>query len=229
MKPCAAISWSGGKDCCTALLRTHHSFDVIATLTMFAEDGERSRSHGLRPDVIAAQAARLRMTSLTARCSWATYTEHYVRMLGEAASLGITHVIFGDIMGDAHRAWDERVCAEHGLTPVLPLWGEPTRALVHEFIHSGSVAVIVTARAAHLDQTWTGRSITIEAVRELEALGVDPCGELGEYHSLVTNTPLFSAPLNVSFGPREMHSDCWTLDVLHAASAFGRTADDAAR
>lgn len=242
VKPRAAISWSGGKDCCTALLRTHRDFDVVATLTMFAEDGERSRSHGLRPDVVAAHAERLGAASLTGRCSWNTYTGEYERMLASAAALGVTHVIFGDIMGDAHRAWDERVCAAHGLTPVLPLWGESTRTLVGEFIASGSTAVIVTARAAHLDESWLGRTVTPDAVRELETLGVDPCGEFGEYHTLVTGTPLFNAPLAVSFGSREMHSECWTLDVtlepsagsalspLHVAAGFSRPAgNDAAR
>jgi len=219
VKPRAAISWSGGKDCCTALLRTHEDFDVIATLTMFAEDGERSRSHGLRPAIIDAQANRLGMLSLKGRCTWATYTDEYARMLTEAATLGVTHVIFGDIMGDAHRAWDERVCAQHGMAPVLPLWSESTRTLVEEFIASDSTAVIVTARAALLDQRWLGRSITLDAVRELETLGVDPCGEYGEYHSLVTSTPLFTAPLDVSFGVREMHSDCWALDVDYVERA----------
>src|SRR5919201_3991952 len=80
VKPRAAISWSGGKDCCTALLRTHRQFDLVATLTMFSEDGERSRSHGLRPDIIAAHAQLLGVTSLTGRCSWTTYTDEYVRM-----------------------------------------------------------------------------------------------------------------------------------------------------
>ncbi len=213
MKPRAAISWSGGKDCCTALLRTHRDYDVVAMITMFAEDGGRSRSHGLRPDVIAAHAERLGVRSLTGRCSWASYTDEYARVLASAAALGVTHVIFGDIMGDAHRAWDERVCAQHGLTPVLPIWGESTRTLVEEFIASGSTAVIVTARAAHLDESWLGRTITIDAVRELEQLGVDPCGEYGEYHTLVTGTPLFNAPLDLALGAREMHSDCWALDV----------------
>ena len=213
VKPRAAISWSGGKDCCTALLRTHRDYDVVAMITMFAEDGGRSRSHGLRPDVIAAHAERLGVRSLTGRCSWASYTDEYARVLASAAALGVTHVIFGDIMGDAHRAWDERVCAQHGLTPVLPIWGESTRTLVEEFIASGSTAVIVTARAAHLDESWLGRTITIDAVRELEQLGVDPCGEYGEYHTLVTGTPLFNAPLDLALGAREMHSDCWALDV----------------
>ena len=42
--------------------------------------------------------------------------------LASAAALDVTHVIFGDIMFDAHRAWNERVCAAHGLTAVLPIW-----------------------------------------------------------------------------------------------------------
>ena len=216
MKPRAAISWSGGKDCCTAMLRTHQGFDVVAMLTMFTEDGQRSRSHGLRPEVVEAHARRLGVTSLTRRCSWSTYTDEYCGMLGEAAAVGVTHVIFGDIMGDAHRAWDERVCAAHGLSPVLPLWGESARVLPRALIFYYRLAIIVTARSARLDQAWLGRRIDADAVRELETLGIDPCGEYGEYHTLVTDTPLFTAPLAVEFGSREMHSECWTLDV-HAA------------
>src|SRR5689334_7707332 len=107
VKPRAAISWSGGKDCCTALLRTHADYDIVAMLTMFTDDGQRSRSHGLRPEIVAAHAERLGLTSVTGRCSWDSYTEEFGRMLASAANLGVSHVIFGDIMGDPHRAWDE--------------------------------------------------------------------------------------------------------------------------
>jgi len=229
VKPRAAISWSGGKDCCTALLRTYRDYDVVAMITMFAEDGARSRSHGLRPEVVTAHAQRLGLRNLTGRCSWRSYTTEYIRLLSEASAMGITHIVFGDIMGDAHRAWDEGVCAVHGLTAVLPLWGESTRTLVEEFIASGSTAVIVTARCAYLDETWLGRPISLDAVEELERRGVDPCGELGEYHTLVTSTPLFSSPLEVTFGAREMHSDCWALDVTvvpqYVGAGFGRPSD----
>jgi uncharacterized protein (TIGR00290 family) len=217
VKPRAAISWSGGKDCCTALLRTCRDYDIVAMITMFAEDGARSRSHGLRPDVLSAHAQRLGIRHLTGRCSWRSYTKEYIRLLSEASAMGITHIIFGDIMGEAHRAWDEGVCAVHGLTAVLPLWGESTRTLVEEFIASGSTAVIVTARAAYLHPTWLGRSISLEAIEGLERHGV-------------TSTPLFSSPLEISFGARELHSDCWALDVTLAASvgsAFGRTKEHA--
>jgi len=212
-RPCAAISWSGGKDSCLALLRAQADYDVIAMLTMFGEDGGRSRSHGLRPEVIGAQAARLGLHSFVGRCSWDSYTAEFARLIGSAAAIGVTHVIFGDIECDAHRAWDERVCAEHGLVPVLPLWQQPTRTLAEEFIDSGGTAIIVTTRATLLDDTWLGRPLTLAALKDLERRGIDACGENGEYHTLVTHTPLFDAPLDVRIGSHEMHADCWALDV----------------
>lgn len=215
-KPCAAIAWSGGKDSCLALLRTHREYDVIAMVTLFDETGERSRSHGLAPAVIEAQARRLGLQSVTGRCSWDSSTTEFARVLWSVTALGATHIIFGDIRFDAHRAWNERVCAQHGLTPVLPLWRQPARTLAHEFIASGSSAIIVTAQASVLDGRWLGRTLTADAVSELERLGVDPCGENGEYHTLVTHTPMFDAPLDVRMGRPAMRSDCWALDVTLA-------------
>ena len=31
----------------------------------------------------------------------------------------------------------------------------------------------------------------------MESIGVDPCGEFGEYHTIVTNCPRFLSPLAV--------------------------------
>ena len=114
----------------------------------FAEDGERSRSHGLRPEILAAQVSRLGLYHAPGLSTWEGYTDEYERVLRVLAAEGITHVIFGDIMGDSHRAWNERVCSAHGLIPVMPLWGEPTDRLLAEFITSGGEAIIVTARAS---------------------------------------------------------------------------------
>ena len=59
MRPKAAISWSGGKDSCAALMRTRDTLDVLTLVTMFDEEAARSRSHGLRPEILDAQADRL--------------------------------------------------------------------------------------------------------------------------------------------------------------------------
>ena len=147
-KPKAAISWSGGKDCCLAMLRAWDSVDIVAMVTMFNEDGGRSRSHGLRPAMVAAHAARLGLEEFSARCSWDTYTDEYIATLSRLPARGITHVVFGDIVGEGHREWNERVCRAHGLTPIMPLWAQPTAQLVREFIALGGEARLVTVTSA---------------------------------------------------------------------------------
>ena len=220
-KPRAAISWSGGKDSCAALHRVHQQFDVGSMVTMFDEDAARSRSHGLRPEVVAAQADRLGVAQVVGRCTWNTYNEAFTRVLDGIAAAGITHVVFGDIMFDEHRRWAERVCEGSGLTAVEPLWGESTDVLFDEWVASGAEALIVTARAEFLDSAWLGRRLAASMGPEFVRLGVDKCGERGEYHTVVTQTPLFSRPLSLRRAATVHQSGCWALDVQVADAARG--------
>jgi diphthine-ammonia ligase len=223
-KPRAAISWSGGKDSCAALQRVHPLYDVVSMLTMFDEDAERSRSHGLRPEVIAAHADRLGVGQVIGRCTWQTYDTAFHGALDAIAAGGVSHVIFGDIMFDEHRQWAERMCEASGLTAVEPLWGESTEALFHEWTASGGEALIVTARAEFLDDTWLGRPLRAELLPELQRLGVDPCGERGEYHTVVTNSPLFKRPVQLRRQGHVQRSGCWAADLALVPDAL-----DAAR
>jgi diphthine-ammonia ligase len=214
VKPRAAISWSGGKDSCAALQRTRDAFDVVAMITMFDEDASRSRSHGLRPEVLAAQAASLGLRQVIGRCSWGTYDAAFQAALAEVATAGVTHVIFGDILFVEHRQWAEAMCAQAGLTAIEPLWGSSTTTLFHEWVASGADALIVTTRAALLDQSWLGRRLSADLLPLFEQLGVDPCGERGEYHTVVTNSPLFLRPLQLRTAGSVQRADCWALDVV---------------
>ena len=218
-KPLAAISWSGGKDSCAALAKALPSYNVVAMVTMFDETASRSRSHGLRPEVLAAQANRLGFESVTGCCSWQTYDECFSGALGSLRTRGITHVIFGDILFEEHRRWSEAMCGRHGLTAVEPLFGSSTTMLFEEWVSSGAEAVIVTAREQFFDESWLGRQLHMNLLPEFERLGVDPCGERGEYHTVVTNTPLFSEPLSLQFQGRVQRAGCWALDLTVSDAA----------
>jgi diphthine-ammonia ligase len=213
-RPLAAISWSGGKDSCAAYHRARTDFDIIAAVTMFNEDGGRSRSHGLRPEIVAAQARRLGLQHLSQCCGWETYDDAFDRGLAEAADLGVTHVIFGDILFDEHRQWAERLCARRGLTAVEPLWKIPTLELYRSFIGLGGRARIVTVRSSKLDDSYLGRELIEDLLPEFEARGVDPCGERGEYHTVVTSCPAFSSPLRIRAMGRAAHRGCVAEDLV---------------
>ncbi len=220
MKPRTALSWSGGKDSYLALHRSRAAYDVVALVTMFDDAGARSRSHGLRPEIIAAQAARLGLPLFAGRGTWATYESGYQQALEEARSLDLTHVIFGDIMYESNRAFPERVCAAAGLTAVEPLWNEPTAALAREFIATGADARIVTLREGVVPRTWLGRLLTLDLLEQAETIGIDACGEHGEYHTVVLDAPLFSAPLAVTWGDAVLRGGCWAID-LETADVVG--------
>ena len=219
MRPRTAVSWSGGKDSYLALHRSAADYDVVAMITMFTEDGARSRSHGLRPEVVQAQAERLGLPLFAGRGSWETYEAGFRAALAEAMSLGITHVIFGDIMYESNRAFPDRVCAAAGVTVVEPLWEEPTAALYRELIATGVDARIVTVRDGVLDASWLGRRLTAALLQEIERAGCDACAENGEYHTVVVGAPLFSSPMPITFGEQVPRHGCWVVDVETTVAA----------
>jgi len=209
----AAVSWSGGKDSYLAFHRGAEGLNVCALLTMFTEDGTRSRSHGLRPEVLARQASLLGLPLVSGRASWSTYEEEFKRVLRALARDGFSHVIFGDIFLDQHKAWVERVCNESGLEAVEPLWGAQTPELLREFLATGADARIVATNALLLDQKWLGRRLAEDMLPVLASLGVDACGERGEYHTLVFASPRMKAPLHLREAGRLAHNGYWMLDL----------------
>jgi diphthine-ammonia ligase len=213
-RPKAAISWSGGKDSCAAYHRARSDFDFVAAVTMFNEDATRSRSHGLRPEILRAQVERLGLRSITETCSWSTYDAAFDRALEAAAATGVTHVVFGDILFDEHREWAERMSSGRGLTAVEPLWKESTTDLYRDFLQSGTRARIVTVRSSKLDESFLGRDLAEDLLDEFLARDVDPCGERGEYHTVVTACEAFSRPLRVRALGRATNSGCIAEDLV---------------
>jgi uncharacterized protein (TIGR00290 family) len=213
-KPTAAISWSGGKDSCLALMRSRDRFNITSMLTMFDERGERSRSHGQRSALFHAQADRLGLELVEGRGSWDDYDRGFSTMLSSVRAQGVSHVIFGDILYDDHRNWAARLCHDAGLVAVEPLFGEPTGQLFREFVALPGRAIIVTVRQTVLDESWLGRELSAALLPELAELGVDSCGENGEYHSIVVDCPAFTSALDVEHGARVASGGCWALELM---------------
>jgi uncharacterized protein (TIGR00290 family) len=211
-KPQAAVSWSGGKDCFLALHRVRELYDVIGLFTIMTEDGGRSRSHGLRPEILARQASILGIPHLSQNASWADYDQAFSMGLAGIKRQGASHMIFGDIFPEANRIWAEEISSKHGLEAVEPLYGEPTYNLAHEFISTGALAVITTVRSSCFDRSFLGRRITAELVEELLSKGIDPCGEKGEFHTLVARFSHTGTAIPIRAGFSHEEKECIALD-----------------
>ncbi len=215
----AFASWSGGKDCCLALHRAiADGLDVRYLANTITEDGQRSFSHGISAEVIRAQAQAIGIPLAQRPTTRETYEAEFINMLRAFKQEGIEGGVFGDIDFNEHRQWIERVCRESDITPYLPLWLENQDKLLSEFIDSGFVAIVVAAKADLFGEEVPGQKVDRDFVRHLEELGktkkITPCGESGEYHTLVIDGPVFQKRLEILETRKVLRSGTRFLEIL---------------
>jgi diphthine-ammonia ligase len=205
-----ACSWSGGKDSCYALMQRLQSGGVLKVLiNMMNEEGKISRSHGLPKEILAMQSLRIGIPVLHASASWSEYEGQFISMLENAKqNYKINEIIFGDIDLQAHRDWEEMVCLKAGLKATLPLWKQDRRELVIQMLNAGIQTTIVSCNLS-MGADFIGRELSLAVVDELESRNIDPCGENGEFHTVVTNCPLFSSAIILPVIKPVQHQDYW--------------------
>lgn len=214
MQKNSLCSWSGGKDSCFALMRAMQmGYTPKVLLNVLNEEGKISRSHGIPSSILQAQAAAAGLPIHLISSSWSEYEQHFTSALKELKEqYQLTYAVFGDIDLQPHRDWEEKVCSNAGLTAVLPLWKQDRKQLVLQMLEAGIETMIVSCNEV-MGEHFLGRIITPVLVEELEALGVDACGENGEYHTLVLDCPLFSERINVSVEQKLLHEKYWFAEL----------------
>lgn len=217
MNKTALVSWSGGKDSCFAALKAmQEGYQPAILLNVLNEEGKISRSHGIPASILQAQARSLNLPIHLIASSWKDYEVNFTTALKNLKTqYDLTHAIFGDIDLEDHRLWEEKVCANAELTAVLPLWQQDRKTLVLEMLASGIKTLIVSCNET-MGERFIGTLLTREVVEDLEAIGIDPCGENGEYHTLVLDGPGFLFPLDVSIKQVLSHQNYWFADLSSA-------------
>lgn len=201
------LAWSGGKDCLLALarLREDRRWRVAGLLTTITQQFDRVAMHGIRRDVLRAQAAMLGLPLIESEMDWpasnAAYETAFAASLQDArkATPELRHIAFGDLFLEDVRQWREALLGRHGWQGVYPLWGEDTSKLSREFAAQGHRAVLTCVDTTQLDARFSGREFDATLLDELPA-GVDPCGERGEFHTLSYAGPLFRDTLELQRG-----------------------------
>jgi uncharacterized protein (TIGR00290 family) len=199
------ISWSSGKDSAWMLhvLRQQGLTRDAALLTTLNEAADRVAMHGVRRSLLEAQASAvglpLRTIPLPHPCPNDVYESRMRAAVDRAVADGFTHAAFGDLFLEDVRAYRERNLAETGLTPLFPLWRRDTARLASEMIDAGVKAFLTCVDPRVLDRSFAGRAFDLSLLSDLPP-GVNPCGERGEFHTVVTAGPMFEREIPVRGG-----------------------------
>lgn len=220
--PKAFVSWSSGKDSAYALWQARRSglADVVGALTTVSEAYDRVAMHGVRSSLLERQLAALALPSLKVMlpspCSNEVYEERFARACDELKRQGVRHIVFGDLYLEDIRAYRERQLAAQGMSAIFPLWRRDTASLAREMIASGMVAHLVCVDPRRLSREFVGRRFDQALLAELPPT-VDPCGENGEFHTVVSAAPVFSSPIQVRVGEVVERDGFVFADVLAEA------------
>lgn len=209
MRAPVLLSWSGGKDSAWALhvLRQDPLHEVVGLLTTVTDAYDRVAMHGIRRDVLHAQADAAGLPLVEARlpraADNATYETSFAAALGQARERWpeLHHIAFGDLYLADVRAYREALCARLGWQPAFPIWGVPegTGALAKAMIDAGLRASLCCVDTQQLDADFAGREFDHDLLDGLPET-VDRCGEHGEFHTCVHAGPMFRAPLALRKG-----------------------------
>ncbi len=212
----AFVSWSGGKDCCqAAYLAIRQGYQIQYLLNMINPVSERSCSHGISARWIKLQSEAMGIPLLQPTTNGSDYEAVFVKTLTDIRQQGITTGIFGDIDFLPHLEWVDNISRKAGIQAVLPLWGGDQAKIAQNFIDLGFKSVVIATRADLLGEEWLGRTVDHQFLRDIANLNpsITPCGEAGEFHSLVIDGPLFQKRIEILEAKRERRLDHWFYDI----------------
>ena len=198
------LAWSSGKDSAWTLhMLRQRAVPVDALLTTVNEAADRVAMHGVRSELLRAQAAVAGLPVWEIPLPWPCRNEDYEARMAEACrravAEGFDTIAFGDLYLRDVRAYREKQLAPTGLTPLFPLWELPTAALAREMIAGGVEAHLATVDLKKLPAAFAGRRFDGALLDALPS-DTDPCGENGEFHSFVSAGPMLSRKIAVRVG-----------------------------
>lgn len=223
------LAWSGGKDAAWALhaLRARVDVEVVGLLTTVTRGFERVSMQGIRRDLLHAQAHATGLplfeAMIDAQCDNAAYEAAFADALARAraAHPALDTVAFGDLLLEDVRAWREASCAHMGWRIETPLFGRDTARLAREMIAGGLVAHLCCVDTQQLDAAFAGRRFDAALLDALPSV-CDACGENGEFHTYVSDGPMFARALPVRPGEHVLRDGRFLYaDFLAGESAGG--------
>lgn len=206
------VSWTGGKDGCLACYGAILEGFEVTHLLNFREIRRRG-SHDINPALLYAQAEALGIPLI--HKDFISYEQEFKKAVRELRDSGeiIDGAVFGHI--ETHRKLVDRICGELCLELIMPLWQKNSRQIISSLIDSGFEVILISVKADLLGKEWLGRKVDEKFICDLKKHNpsIDPCGENGEFHTFVTDCPLFKNKIGITESEIVLRGGYWFLEI----------------
>ncbi|MDH3364421.1 MAG: diphthine--ammonia ligase [Thermoplasmata archaeon] len=208
-------TWSGGKDSCFASYKAMlDGANITNLVNTISEETQRVRFHGIEDTLVQAQAEAIGIPLHQIETRGDDYESDFkegIRSL--ILDRNIQAMVFGDIHLEPCRKWAERICRELDIDVMEPLWNRPVKEILIDFMRSGFEACITSCQADLVSGKYVGRRLNEDLLEEIIGLGIDVCGENGEFHTVVTDGPIFKRRIDVLESQKVLRNGYWFWDI----------------
>ncbi len=208
-------SYSGGKDSTLAIYRAIKAgLEPLSLIITYNKDKNISWFHGIPDKLLKNISNSLNIPIWFIETNGEEYTKNFEKSLKKAKDLGADVCIFGDIDIEGHLKWCTKRCENVGLEACFPLWKEDRKSIVYEFLESGFVANFTVINNEKLSDRFLGMTMTKEICKQIEEEGADICGENGEYHTFVSDGPIFKEKVNFKLDKKIIEKTYSIMPIL---------------
>jgi diphthine-ammonia ligase len=196
----AIVLWTGGKDCNLALHEAKNFGIEIVGLVTFIIENEELRAHPFRIMEQQANALDLPYEVISIQEPFIESYEDQLQLIKDKYQ--IDTIVTGDIAEvNKEKNWITERCNAVGLISFLPLWHLNRKDILMKLIELNFEVIFSFVKEPWLNFDWLGEKIDLQILKKLEDLhkqnGIDVCGENGEYHTIVLDSPEFKNRLSV--------------------------------
>jgi uncharacterized protein (TIGR00290 family) len=197
-----AVSWSGGLEsslACHKVIKEGHDVDCLVTFVI----DQYWPAMGHPPEIMHFQSKSLGVPLIMLNVE-EPYKEGYNRAIANLIKTRrIEGIVTGDIyiVDEIHGNWMESVTKGLDIKVIMPLWEQETSKVLDDEMSSGFRALFTCVKQPYFNKEWIGKELNKKTVKELltivEEHKMDPCGENGEYHTMVIDGPIFKKPITI--------------------------------
>ena len=159
--------------------------------------------HAVRLRLLREQARQIglpiHIIEIPYPCSNSDYERIMAEFIAKIQTDDIQAVAFGDLYLEDIRDYRIAQMQDTGIEPIFPCWGINTTELSKMIIDIGIKANITCIDPKQISVNFAGHAFDQNLLNALPDT-IDPCGENGEFHTFVYDSPDFDNPIDITEG-----------------------------